>query len=266
MPKFRQKAPMAGPKVRNKSWVPRGAIRAAKESGEFLREGDLPKEKNAVRYARERVERAARMGGAAVLRPAAAVVVKLAKAALGAIAAAGGGAIAVFLLLGVGLLAAIAASPFGIFLARESNVPGTISLEAAVAQIDREYAQTIALLSEGDYDTVYVLGQPARWQEVTAVFACKTAGGQDGMDVAALDAHRVELLRQVFWDMTVIETTVEDMAIPESDPDGQPDDSKTESVLTIAVCARSAGDMAAIYGFDEDQVQLMTDLLGLFDR
>ena len=68
----------------------------------------------------------------------------------------------------------------------------------------------------GDYDSIQLQGQPPDWRQVLAVFACKTAGTDDGVDVTVLDPDRVERLRAVFWDMTVISSQVETIDHPGS--------------------------------------------------
>ena len=59
--------------------------------------------------------------------------------------------------------------------------------------------------------------------------AAKTAGAEDGVDVAVLDPQRMDLLRTVFWDMTKITTTAETVEIPASGSAS----ASTEEVLTI---------------------------------
>ena len=73
------------------------------------------------------------------------------------------------------------------------------------------------LQEDGTNDQVEIQGQPPSWSDVLAVFAAKTAGAEDGVDVAVLDPQRVELLRTVFWDMTKITTATETVEIPASE-------------------------------------------------
>ena len=79
-----------------------------------------------------------------------------------------------------------------------------------MAQLNRELVDRLEeLQAGGTYDSVEVHGQPPGWPEVLAVFAARTAGAEDGVDVAVLDPERVERLRTVFWDMTKLTTQVE---------------------------------------------------------
>ena len=75
----------------------------------------------------------------------------------------------------------------------------------AVGTVNMAYNSRLELLQAGDYDSITIQGQAPDWPEVLAVFAVKTAGADvDGLDVATLDADRVNKLTSVFWDMTAI--------------------------------------------------------------
>lgn len=162
-----------------------------------------------------------------------------------------GGAVFVLLLCMIITVGAVIASPLGIFFANSQTTPGTMPLNAAVAQINAEYATVLEELQEGDYDSIEINGQPPDWREVIAVFASKTAGAENGVDVATLDADRVELLRAVFWDMTEIDTETQTI----TDEDG------TATILHIMITPQTAHTMRASYHFTKYQNDALTELL-----
>ncbi|MDE5140119.1 hypothetical protein PYL72_19610 [Paenibacillus larvae subsp. larvae] len=48
------------------------------------------------------------------------------------------------------------------------------------------------------------------WMDIIAVFAVRTVmDSENGMDVATLDATRVDVIRSVFWDMNQLDSYVE---------------------------------------------------------
>ena len=146
----------------------------------------------------------------------------------------------------------VIASPFGIFFAGESHDPGTITLTEAVAQVNEDYAARLEELQDGGYDQININGSPPDWREVIAVFACKTAGAEeDGMDVVTMDAERVERLKEVFWDMTIITTSVEVIHHPDSSP--EENDGWTERILHITIEAKTADEMREFYHFTKYQ-------------
>lgn len=140
----------------------------------------------------------------------------------------------------VGLLIA---SPFGILFANEPADSTSVALSTAIAQINVEYAGKLEELQAGDYDQIIIDGAPPDWREIVAVFAVKTAGTNDGVDVVTLDADRVARLKEVFWEMTSLSSAVETIDHPDSDPDDGEDDSWTETILTISITGKTVDEM-----------------------
>lgn len=89
------------------------------------------------------------------------------------------------------------------------------------------------------------------------VFAAKTAGTDDGVDVATLDADRVARLTAVFWDMTEIASWVETIDHPGSGDD----DGWTEYILHITITPKTADEMRTIYVFTKYQNEALDELL-----
>ena len=175
----------------------------------------------------------------------------------------GGGAL-LAILLAVTVVAALASSPFGLFFTAEENAQGVLSVSEAVAQANMAYNAKLEELQSGDYDEIEVTGQAADWPDVLAVFAVRCAAAEDGVDVATLDADRVSKLAAVFWDMTDIASSVETIGHPDSDTEDEIDDSWTETILHIAITARTAEDMKTAYSFTGYQADALDELL--FDR
>lgn len=201
-------------------------------------------------------------------RAAAAAAKKLAEAAaravkelISALASLGGGT-ALFIVFSIVIVAgAFLASPLGILFADEQQADDTVPLATAIAEIQGEYHAELERLQNGDFVSVQIVGQAPDWREVVAVFASKTAGAEDGIDVFTLDEERVELLRQVFWDMCEITTATQNVDVPDSDPDDEVDDSHTGVALTITITAKTAEQMRLIYAFTKYQNDALDILL-----
>ena len=155
------------------------------------------------------------------------------------------------------IIAAVASSPFGLYFAAERNAPDTVSVAEAVAQVNIAYNAKLEELQAGDYDSIDIQGQTPDWPEVLAVFAAKTAGTDDGVDVATLDADRVARLTAVFWDMTKITSWVETINHPGSGDD----DGWTEYILHITITPKTADEMRTIYVFTKYQNEALDELL-----
>lgn len=168
-----------------------------------------------------------------------------------------GGAVTAFVLFGgIVLVAALMASPFGILFANEPS-PDTIPLNAAVAEVGKEICSTLAELQDGDYDYIDLAGVLPDWREVIAVFAARTAGAENGVDVATMDADRVDRLKAVFWDMTEITSEVDTIY----HDGGENGEDWTEHILHLAVAAKSAEEMSTAYHFTAYQKKALAELL-----
>ena len=204
--------------------------------------------------------RAARAAAAAAKKLTEAAA-KAVKELISALASLGGGT-ALFIVFSIVIVAgAFLASPLGILFADEQESDDTVPLATAIAEIQGEYHAELERLQNGDFASVQIVGQAPDWREVVAVFASKTAGAEDGVDVFTLDEERVELLRQVFWDMCEITTATQTIDVPDSNPDDDVDDSHTGIALTITITAKTAEQMRLIYAFTKYQNDALDILL-----
>ena len=182
---------------------------------------------------------------------------RAAAALISALAGFVGGTVVLVALVVIIIIAAVASSPFGLYFAAERNAPDTVSVAEAVAQVNIAYNAKLEELQAGDYDSIDIQGQTPDWPEVLAVFAAKTAGTDDGVDVATLDADRVARLTAVFWDMTKITSWVETINHPGSGDD----DGWTEYILHITITPKTADEMRTIYSFTRYQNEALDELL-----
>ena len=257
------------PKTRQR--VEQAARKGAAAGKTTLQEARKPTAKRIVERARRKAQAAAQKSlaqrakqaaktAAGLSKKAAVGVTKAVAAMVSALVSLVGGAVLVLALAVVLLVGALLASPFGILFANEPS-RDAVPLSAAVAQINVELADKLEGLQGGEYDRVEIQGQPPGWKEVAAVFAAKTAGAEDGIDVAALTPDKVELLKNVFWDMCAISSTVETIEHPASGDR----DAWTEKVLVITITPKTAEEMRTAYAFTEFQNQSLTDLLTELD-
>ena len=169
-----------------------------------------------------------------------------------AAAAAAGSSVVLALLILICLFGLLVASPFGILFTTEPTGEGTVALSTAIAQINQEYTEKLDALQSGDYDQIIINGSPPDWKEVVAVFAVKTAGMDDGVDVVTLDEDRVERMRTVFWDMVSLDAEVETV--------GQ-EGEESKTILTITITAKTVDEMREFYSFTDQQNNMLDELL-----
>ena len=242
---------ISAPKVQPKTSVSKTATKRARKAATQDAQRKMLKKSN------NRATRAA----AAAAKKLAEAAAKAVKELISALASLGGGT-ALFIVFSIVIVAgAFLASPLGILFADEQESDDTVPLATAIAEIQGEYHTELERLQNGDFVSVQIVGQAPDWREVVAVFASKTAGAEDGIDVFTLDEERVELLRQVFWDMCGITTATQTVDVPDSDPDDDVDDSHTGIALTITITAKTAEQMRLIYVFTKYQNDALDILL-----
>lgn len=232
------------------------AVKTAERIGQTVRQAA-----HATVQAQRRAVRAAdgaRWAVATVGRPVAKAAVSALHGAVSAIrvavaplAAGGGAVIAVVLVLC--LVGALLLSPLGILFSGEENSGQTIA--DAVREINREYNAKLEGLQAGAvYDEVSLSGTRAPWPEVLAVYAVKTTSDPvNGQEVVTMTDEKKELLKRVFWDMNQVSSFTS--TVPGEDDEGE------TTTLHITVTAKTAYEMADIYGFNATQRQQLMELL-----
>lgn len=253
VPKTRQRMEQAaGKKAVKAAGKPTGK-RAMEQAGKRAR---AAAQKRLAQRARQAAKVAANLS-----RKAAIVAAKAVAAIVSALASLVGGTALVLILVVVLIIGALLASPFGLLFSNEPT-RDAVPLSAAVAQVNIELTDRLADLQNGDgYDRVEILGHPPDWREVAAVFAVKTAGAENGADVAALTPEKVELLRGVFWDMCTVSSEIKTVEHPASGSTA----AWSEEVLFISISAKTAEEMQTIYAFTEFQNQSLNELLAQMD-
>ena len=194
------------------------------------------------------------------------------KALIAAIAA--GGWIAVLVIVIICLIGLLIGSCFGIFFSGEDSGSG-YTMQNVVQEINDDYQQQIDTTKANlSHDVLEMSGSRAVWPEVLAVYAVKTTTDPDNpQEVATIDDSKKAILTDIFWEMNQISSRTEtrtETVITETD-DGNGNIVETESTVTqtylyITVSHKTAEEMAAQYGFDEEQKEQLAELLAEENR
>ena len=112
-------------------------------------------------------------------------------------------------------------------------------------------------------------GSRAVWKEVLAVYSVKINTDPDNpQEVMTMDDGKKQLLSDIFWEMNAISSRTEsksETVITETD-DGhgnivQTETTETRTYLYITVSHKSVDEMAAQYGFNQEQKNYLNELL-----
>jgi hypothetical protein len=186
-----------------------------------------------------------------------------------------GGWVVIVIILVVGVIAMLLASPFGLFF-NEGNDEHP-SLEQVVDNINAEYTDKIDEIigDAGDIDEIIFDGEsdsamymPSNWIDILAVFAVKgtTSKSEDYMDMLLMDEKKITALGNMFWDMNsidyeIIETQPEPTPTPSPEPTESPEPTKSIKTLIITTNHMNHVQASDMYRFDSMQSDLLNELL-----
>ena len=170
------------------------------------------------------------------------------------------------------LVGGLLSSPLGIFFSGEAE--STMTLQQVMSELNTAFSDRITEIENANaHDDLQQNGQRPLWKEILTVYAVKTTTDpENSLDAVSMDEEHAEVLRTIFWDMTVIEFTTETyteeitVEVPtddSADEDGMVEETQTveRTRLIISVSGKTAQQMAEEYGFDEKQLGYVTELL-----
>lgn len=184
-------------------------------------------------------------------------IIAAAQSLLAAIAA--GGSTVVAMVLVICLIGLLIVSPFGIFFSGEDSGTG-YTMPEAVSVLNGEFAARIEQIKaenpydELDMDNAGSAAMVANWRDVLAVYAVRTTTDALSPDeVATLTEEKMEILREIFWDMNTITYWTE--IVP-----GGKDEADTV-ILHITVTIKTHLQMADEHQFNTEQRRLLEELM-----
>ena len=170
-----------------------------------------------------------------------------------------GGSTVLSMVLVICLIGLLIASPFGIFFSGEDSGTG-YTMPDAVSMLNSEFSARIEQIKaenpydELDMDNAGSAAMISNWRDVLAVYAVRTTTDNASPDeVATLTEEKMEILREIFWDMNAITYWTE--IVP-----GGKDEADTV-ILHITVTIKTHLQMADEYKFNTEQRRLLEELM-----
>lgn len=170
-----------------------------------------------------------------------------------------GGSTVLSMVLVICLIGLLVASPFGIFFSGEDS--GTrYTMPEAVTMLNTEFTDRIEQIKaenphdELDMDNAGSAAMISNWRDVLAVYAVRTTTDASSPDeVATLTEEKLDILRQIFWEMNEISYWLETV------PGGE--DEEDTVILHIRVAVKDHLQMAEAYHFTTEQKKLLEELM-----
>lgn len=170
-----------------------------------------------------------------------------------------GGSTVVSLVLIICLIGLLIASPFSIFFSGENSGTG-YTMPDAVSMLNSEFSARIEQIKaenphdELDMDNAGSAAMVSNWRDVLTIYAVQTTTNDTSPDeVATLTEEKMEILREIFWDMNAISYRLETVSGGE--------DAGDTVILHITVTVKDHLQMADEYRFNADQRKLLEELI-----
>lgn len=196
-----------------------------------------------ARAAAKAVATAAKVAAKAIAA-AAKGIIAAGKALVTAIAA--GGWVAVIVIVVICMVGLIAGSCYGIFFADE-DTGSELTLQSVMQEIDAEYqSRIVEIIATVPHDTVEIVGSPAPWDAVLAIYAVKTTTDTNNpQEIVTMTLSKANLLREVYWLTNTISYRYSDL------------DSNNSVHLVITITHKTLMDAASACHFSAQQVNLL---------
>ena len=251
--------------------------RTIKQTGQRVKSPEAVKAKKTALNSNHPAKSAAKQTAKATKESTAKVAKAAEKAAVSAVksicALLGGSAGLVAVLLVVIVLAAgLLLSPLGIFFSGDAG--GDVTLQQVMSELNTAFSDRITEIENANaHDDLRQDSQRPLWKDILTIYAVKTTTDPENpLDSVSMDEEHAEVLRSIFWDMTVIEFATEiyteeiTVLVPtedSTDEDGMVEETQTveRTRLVISVSGKTAQQMAEEYSFDEKQLGYVTELL-----
>ena len=179
-----------------------------------------------------------------------------------------GGWIAIIIIVVVVLIALICGSVFGIFFASEDTgssitigeVEQATTMNQVIADLNKEFMNKITQIQKDNtYEEYEISSNRAEWKDILAIYSVKINGGNNENEVLTLNNERVELVKEIFWEMNEITYSITGDEIT-SDMTYWEFVNAKPLTLHITISGKSVEDMAKKYNFNKKQMEQLEEI------
>lgn len=215
----------------------------------------------AARQTARAVQPVQKKAAATSAKAAARTAVSTTKAAIAAVrsllaALLAGGWVALVIVIFLCLIGLLISSPFGIFFSGEDVNGDGRTMRVVMREINAEFSQRLSEIEAANpHDELDVGGTAVNWRDVLAIYTVKYSTGSEApMELVTITPEKEAYLREVFWDMNVITSEVEE--VTSTTETG----TATVRVLRIRITGKSQAEIAEEYGFTSAQTEQLASL------
>lgn len=174
-----------------------------------------------------------------------------------------GGWVAIIVIIVICLIAMICTSIFGIFFSNEKDV-GEKTMSSVIREINTEFTNKITDIQKNTEHNEYdINSNKAEWKDVISLYAVIMSNGEEQTDVITLDDNKSNKLKEIFWKMNTITSSVEEIEkdIETTDEQGNKKTEKKKiKMLHIEITSKSLQEMIELYNLNLKQQQQLAEL------
>ena len=188
-------------------------------------------------------------------------IIAATKALVSAIIA--GGWVAVVVIVVICLIAMICSSIFGIFFSNEKEV-GDKTMSSVIREINLEFTNKITEIQNNTEHNEYEINSNrANWKDILSIYAVVMSNGEEQTDIITLDDNKINKLKEIFWQMNIITSRVEEIEkdIETTDSNGNKKTEKKKiKMLYIDITNKSLQEMIELYNLNSKQMEQLAEL------
>ena len=180
---------------------------------------------------------------------------------------AAGGWIAVLVIIIICLIGLLVGSVFGVFFSGEdSGSANGRTMTTVISELNNQlYDKIEKIKGDNTYDVLEMDPISINWPEILSIYAVKiNTDSEKPMEVVTLDDNKIEMLQIVYNEMILlshsIKTETQDRTVTGEDGN-KTTETVSVNILKIILSQKSADNMATEYGFSEDQMEQLQELL-----
>lgn len=174
-----------------------------------------------------------------------------------------GGWVAVIVIIVICLIAMICTSIFGIFFSNEKDV-GEKTMSSVIREINTEFTNRITdIQKKTEHNEYDINSNKAEWKDIISLYAVIMSNGEEQTDVITLDDNKSNKLKEIFWKMNTITSSVEEIEkdIETTDEQGNKKTEKKKiKMLHIEITSKSLQEMIELYNLNLKQQQQLAEL------
>ena len=174
-----------------------------------------------------------------------------------------GGWVALIVIIVICLIGLLCSSIFGIFFSGEKSSANSMSMQDAIVECNKEFADKLESIQNSNPHDEYELdGTMATWKDMLLIYAVKQSNGINEQEVITMDNTKLKVLKDIFWDMNTLTYEVKLENVTEQGINNLEMPKEVQKkVLHITITSKTAEQMKTQYYFNSAQIKQYNELL-----